>query len=136
MGVEPIGTVVQFASAADYSATTRPPSAREVRNQELKPQIQLIWNQNFRVYGANEVRAELRREGRPAALWNGRWGELGVCAVRSGGGLDAPPWVPTRLPGWRTRSLPLTGGSPEPSLGCRYDLYGDPLQLCLSRLRG
>ena len=62
-GVEPICRVLQFAPATYYAASTRPPSARAVRDQGLKPQIQRVWNENFGVYGADKVWAQLRREG-------------------------------------------------------------------------
>ena len=62
-GVEPICRVLQFAPATYYAARTRPASARELWDRELKPEIQRIWNENFRVYGADKVWAQLRREG-------------------------------------------------------------------------
>jgi putative transposase len=62
-GVEPICRALQFAPATYYAASTRPPSARAVWDQGLKPQIQRVWNENFRVYGADKVWAQLRREG-------------------------------------------------------------------------
>ena len=36
----------------------------ELRDRELKPEIQRVWRENFRVYGADKVWAQLRREGR------------------------------------------------------------------------
>ena len=62
-GVEPICRVLQFAPATYYAARTRPASAKELWDRELKPEIQRIWNENFRVYGADKVWAQLRREG-------------------------------------------------------------------------
>ena len=62
-GVEPICRVLHFAPATYYAATSRPPSAREVRDGELKPRIQRVWEENFRVYGADKVWAQLRRQG-------------------------------------------------------------------------
>jgi putative transposase len=55
--------VLHFASATYYAATSRPPSAREVRDGELKPLVQRVWEENFRVYGADKVWAQLRRQG-------------------------------------------------------------------------
>ncbi|MGH7665970.1 MAG: IS3 family transposase, partial [Candidatus Dormibacteria bacterium] len=66
-GVEPICRVLQFAPATYYAATARRPSARAVRDGELKPQIERVWKENFRVYGADKIWAELRREGTPVA---------------------------------------------------------------------
>ena len=61
--VEPICRVLQFAPATYYAARTRPASAKELWDRELKPEIQRIWNENFRVYGADKVWTQLRREG-------------------------------------------------------------------------
>jgi putative transposase len=66
-GVEPICRVLQFAPATYYAATTRPPSARRLREERLKPEITRVWTDNRRVYGADKVWAELGREGHPVA---------------------------------------------------------------------
>ena len=66
-GVEPICRVLEFAPASFYAASTRSLSARELRDRELKPQIQRVWEENFRVYGADKVWAQLRRDGFPVA---------------------------------------------------------------------
>jgi len=66
-GVEPICRVLQFAPATYYAATTRPPSARQLRDEQLKPEITRVWTDNRRVYGADKVWAQLRREGHPVA---------------------------------------------------------------------
>ena len=60
-GVEPICRVLEFAPASFYGASTRSPSARELRDRELKPQIQRVWEENFRVYGSDKVWAQLLR---------------------------------------------------------------------------
>ena len=62
-GVEPICTVLQFAPATYYAAKARPASARSLRDEELKVEITRIWNEHRRVYGADKVCAQLRREG-------------------------------------------------------------------------
>ena len=62
-GVEPICTVLQFAPATYYAAKARPASARSLRDEELKVEITHIWNEHRRVYGADKVWAQLRREG-------------------------------------------------------------------------
>ncbi len=41
--VNPICRVLQFAPATYYASSGRPPSAREIRDQELKPQIRRSW---------------------------------------------------------------------------------------------
>ena len=66
-GVEPICTALRFAPSTYYAAVTRPPSARETRDGELKPDIERVWEEHRRVYGADKVWAQLGREGRPVA---------------------------------------------------------------------
>ena len=46
-----------------YAAKARPPSARSVRDGELKPEIVRVHRDNFGVYGAAKVWAQLNREG-------------------------------------------------------------------------
>jgi putative transposase len=62
-GVEPICQVLQFAPATYYAAKGRPASARSLRDAALKGEITRIWNEQRRVYGADKVWAQLRREG-------------------------------------------------------------------------
>ena len=62
-GIEPICRVLSFAPATYYAAIARPPSARRVRDEALKPEITRVFTENLRVYGADKVRAQLRREG-------------------------------------------------------------------------
>jgi putative transposase len=61
--VEPICRVLQFAPATYYASITRPPSARKVRDGEMKEAIQRIWTEHLGVYGADKVWAQLKREG-------------------------------------------------------------------------
>ena len=67
-GVEPICTAltsadVPIAPSTFYAARTRPPSARAVRDQELKPIIARVHKENYGVYGIRKVHAAaLRRE--------------------------------------------------------------------------
>lgn len=62
-GIEPICRVLSFAPATYYAAIARPPSARRVRDAALKPEITRVFTENRRVYGADKVWAQLRREG-------------------------------------------------------------------------
>ncbi|QHG85470.1 hypothetical protein D1O33_26055 (plasmid) [Rhodococcus rhodochrous] len=67
-GVEPICRVlsragVQIAPSTYYAAKTRPPSARAVRDVELVEQIHRVHTENYAVYGARKVHAELNRQG-------------------------------------------------------------------------
>jgi putative transposase len=62
-GVEPICRVLRVAPSTYYARTTRPPSARSVRDGEQKVAIRRVWEANRRVYGADKVWAQLNREG-------------------------------------------------------------------------
>jgi len=66
-GIEPICRVLSFAPATYHAAISRPPSARRVRDETLKPEITHAFTENLRVYGADKVWAQLRREGTPVA---------------------------------------------------------------------
>jgi putative transposase len=62
-GVEPICTTLQFAPSTYYAAVARPTSARQVRDEELKPEIAGVHKKNFSVYGVDKVWRQLLREG-------------------------------------------------------------------------
>jgi putative transposase len=62
-GIEPICRTLQIAPCTYYARTTRPPSARSVRDGELKVAIRRVWEANRRVYGADTVWAQLNRAG-------------------------------------------------------------------------
>ncbi len=62
-GVEPICRVLQFAPRIYYAIKARPPSARALRDAELKPHLARVHRDNFGVYGVNKVWAQLNREG-------------------------------------------------------------------------
>ena len=66
-GVEPICRALQFASSTYWSAKRRPASARLVRDEELKVEIARVHAENFGVYGAPKVWAQLNREGHRVA---------------------------------------------------------------------
>jgi putative transposase len=66
-GVEPICRTLQLAPSTYYAARARPPSARALRDERLKPQIRRVWEANYRVYGADKVWAQLKREDTPLA---------------------------------------------------------------------
>lgn len=66
LGVEPICRVLREAGVAIapstyYAAKTRPPSARAVRDAALTREIIDVHGQNYGVYGARKVHAELNR---------------------------------------------------------------------------
>jgi len=62
-GVEPICRALQFAPRTYFAAKQRPASSRQVRDGELRPMICRVHRENFGVYGADKVWAQLNREG-------------------------------------------------------------------------
>jgi transposase InsO family protein len=66
-GVEPICEQLPIAPSTYYAAKSRPPSARAVRDESLRPEIQRVHRDNFGVYGARKVWLQLCREGIPVA---------------------------------------------------------------------
>lgn len=62
-GVEPICRTLEIAPSSYYAARSRPPSARSIADEELKPKIAAIHASNFAVYGAYKVWRVLRRGG-------------------------------------------------------------------------
>ena len=71
-GVEPICRMLPIAPSTFYErmARRRDPDlrpAREKRDEELKPEILRIWEENRRAYGAYKIWRQSHREGRPIA---------------------------------------------------------------------
>jgi putative transposase len=62
-GVEPICNVLQFAPRTYWAAKRRRPCARTVRDEQLRREITRVHAENFSVYGADKVWAQLNREG-------------------------------------------------------------------------
>jgi transposase InsO family protein len=67
-GVEPICAVLPIAPSTYYESKARegdpvrrPP--RAIRDERLKREIQRVWDENYRVYGAHKVWKQLNREG-------------------------------------------------------------------------
>ena len=59
-GVESICRVlceqgIKIAPATYYAAKSRPPSARAVRDEQLKPVIAEVHEENYGVYGARKI---------------------------------------------------------------------------------
>ena len=61
--VEPICRTLEIAPSSYYAARSRPPSARTLADNELKPKISEIHRENFAVYGAYKVWRALARKG-------------------------------------------------------------------------
>jgi putative transposase len=86
-GVEPICRVLPIApSTTYYAAKRRPPSARALRDEELKAEIARVHAEHFGVYGARKVWRQLHREGIAVARCTVErlMGELGLEGVRRG----------------------------------------------------
>ena len=66
-GVEPICRALQFAPRTYFAAKARPVSARRARDEVLKSEIVRVHAENFGVYGADKVWAQLNREGQRVA---------------------------------------------------------------------
>jgi len=62
-GVEPICQVLAIAPSSYYAARSRQPSARAVRDEELKPDIARVHKANYEVYGVRKTWRQLLREG-------------------------------------------------------------------------
>jgi putative transposase len=62
-GVEPICQVLEIAPSTYYAATSRPTSARRLRDEELKVEIGRVHEENLGVYGIEKVWRQLNREG-------------------------------------------------------------------------
>jgi len=91
-GVESICRVLcshgwQIAPATYYAAKSRPPSARAVRDEQLKAVIATVHRDNYGVYGARKMQAAVRRE-QGLAVGRDQVGrgmrELGLAGVRRG----------------------------------------------------
>ena len=62
-GVEPICAALQVAPSTYYSAKSRPPSARSVRDTVLMQVLMVLWVANRKVYGAHKLWKAARRAG-------------------------------------------------------------------------
>jgi putative transposase len=61
-GVERICQVLEVAPSTYYAATSRPTSARRLRDEELKVEIARVHKENFGVYGVEKIWRQLNRE--------------------------------------------------------------------------
>src|SRR3990170_6664986 len=66
-GVEPICRVLQVAPSTYYAARRRPPSARRLRDEALKPKLKQVHAKHFGVYGVRKLWRQLQREGTSVA---------------------------------------------------------------------
>jgi putative transposase len=77
---------LKIAPSTYYAARSRPPSARAVRDEQLKAEISRVWRDNYEVYGAEKVWLELNRQGVPVARCTVErlMRELGIQGARRG----------------------------------------------------
>jgi putative transposase len=61
-GVEPICAQLPIAPSTYYAFKKRPASARATRDEELKPKIMRVYEQNYEVYGADKIWAQMNRD--------------------------------------------------------------------------
>jgi putative transposase len=104
-GVEPICRVLGVPTSTYYAAKRRPPSARALRDAQLKAHMQRIYDDNYGVYGARKLWAQLRREGITVARCTVErlMGELGIAgAVR---GTPKRTTIPAEVAGPRPADL-------------------------------
>jgi len=90
-GVEPICEQLPIAPSTFYEHVARRlnpdlRSARAKQDDELRPEIERIWIENRRVYGAEKVWKQSHREGRPVARCTVErlMRDLGISGVRRG----------------------------------------------------
>jgi putative transposase len=85
-GVEPICRVLPIAPSTYYQATRRSPSARALRDTELKAEVARVHAEHFGVDGARKVWRQLHREGIAVARCTVErlMRELGLQGVRRG----------------------------------------------------
>jgi putative transposase len=90
-GVEPICRVLSqhgcpIAPSTYYDAKGRPPSARALRDEQLRAAISRVHRDNYGVYGARKVWLALNREGTPVARCTVErlMRELGLAGARRG----------------------------------------------------
>jgi transposase InsO family protein len=62
-GIEPICAQLEIAPSTYHAAKRRSPSARAIRDAELRPEIGRVWEQNLSVYGADKVWDHLNKNG-------------------------------------------------------------------------
>jgi putative transposase len=85
-GVEPICSLLPIAPSTYHEARRRQPSARALRDDELKVEIRRVHAENFGVYGARKVWHQLHREGVSVARCTVErlMREMGLQGVRRG----------------------------------------------------
>jgi putative transposase len=62
-GAGPVCHALQVAPSTYYEACSRPPSARAVRDAQLGPELRVLWERNYSVYGRRKLWKAARRAG-------------------------------------------------------------------------
>ncbi len=130
-GVEPICRVLPIAPSTYYAAKKRPAALRTLRDDDLKVEIERVWEDNYKVYGARKIWVALNREGIAVARCTVErlMRELGIR-----GAVRARPAAPR---GRRTTRLgALATSSSAPSARQRPTGYGSPTSLTCGHSRG
>ena len=81
-GVAPICDALQVAPSTYYSAKTRPPLDRAIRDAVMMPVLWALWKANYSVYGARKLWIAARNAGHQDRPGSGgpldaRTGDLG-----------------------------------------------------------
>ncbi len=61
-GIESIAKIIGIAPSTYHAAKKRPPSARAVRDGELRPEILRVYEENLAVYGADKIWDQLKKD--------------------------------------------------------------------------
>jgi len=85
-GIVPICTVLQIAPSTYHASKTRPPSARTLRDAQLKIEIVRVYEDNLQVYGADKIWDQLNKDGIVVARCTVErlMGDLGIQGTRRG----------------------------------------------------
>jgi putative transposase len=116
-GVEPICGQLQVAPSTYYAHRARPPSARSVTDAATTTLIEQVHAENFGVYGARKIHAQLHRQGHQVARCT-------VQRLMRAAGLRGL----SRAKGPRT-TIPGSGPDPRPDLVERSFTATGPDQL-------
>jgi len=134
---------VQIAPRTHYANKNRAPSARAVRDEELKEEISRVHLENYGVYGARKVHAQLRREGIEVARCTvERLMRQRGCRACGAASDPGPRSATTRGPVWATwwgapsaRRHPTAYGSPT-SPDRRRDTVDRAVKVTFAKARG
>src|SRR5680860_1197789 len=86
-GVEPICRMLPIAPSTYFAAKKRLPPPRTLRDEQLKTEIRRVYDDNFKVYGADKIWTQLNRENIKVARCTIErlMRQLGIQGARRGG---------------------------------------------------